>query len=197
MLTRNTTRPPVILRGAKRSRRIHASASVAHGGDPATSRRMTGREFLRERRAPTGAWDARKKHNPPAVILRGAKRSRRIHARARAAHGGDPATSRRMTSGELAGRRRAARESDHRRRRQRHRPRTADAGQRMGGGFERLSRLAGDHFRGGSTDLPSAGFGRSPMTVFRGQTENAGHFAQPTASAMGQSVMTAPSAVKS
>ena len=58
-------------------------------GDPATSRRMTSsRAFLRERRAPAGAWGARKKHNRPAVILRGAKRSRRIHARASVAHGG-------------------------------------------------------------------------------------------------------------
>jgi hypothetical protein len=34
------------------------------------------------------------------------------------------------------------------------------------------------------------------MTVFSGQMENAGHFAHPTASAMGQSVMTAPWAVR-
>ena len=34
------------------------------------------------------------------------------------------------------------------------------------------------------------------MTVFSGQMENAGHFAHPTASAMGQSVMMAPLAVK-
>ncbi len=40
--------------------------------------------------------------------------------------------------------------------------------------------------------LPSTGFGTSPMTVFSGQKENAGHFAHPTASATGQSVMTAP-----
>jgi hypothetical protein len=62
--------------------------------------------------------------------------------------------------------------------------------------FEHLKLLAGDHFPRGSTDLPSTGFGTSPMTVFRGQTENAGHFAHPTANAMGQSVMTAPLAVK-
>ena len=54
----------------------------------------------------------------------------------------------------------------------------------------------GNHFPGGSTGLPSTGFGTSPMTVFSGQTENKGHFAHPTASAMGQSVMTAPLAVK-
>jgi hypothetical protein len=29
----------------------------------------------------------------------------------------------------------------------------------------------------------------SPITVFNGQTENAGHFLQPTAMAMGQSTM--------
>lgn len=44
--------------------------------------------------------------------------------------------------------------------------------------------------------MPPPGFGTSPMTVLSGQTENAGHFAHPTASAMGQSVMTAPLAVK-
>jgi len=35
----------------------------------------------------------------------------------------------------------------------------------------------------------SAGGGWSPMTVLRGQTLNAGHLAQPTARATGQSVM--------
>ena len=55
--------------------------------------------------------------------------------------------------------------------------------------------LPGDHFPGGSTGLPSTGFGTSPMTVLSGQMENAGHFEHPTASAMGQSVMTAPLAV--
>lgn len=58
------------------------------------------------------------------------------------------------------------------------------------------SQRPGDHFPGGSTGLPPPGFGTSPMTVFSGQTENAGHFAHPTASAMGQSVMAAPPAVK-
>ena len=33
-----------------------------------------------------------------------------------------------------------------------------------------------NQFLGGSTGLPSTGFGTSPITVFSGQTENAGHF---------------------
>jgi hypothetical protein len=62
--------------------------------------------------------------------------------------------------------------------------------------FEGLSQLPGDHLPGGSTGFPATGFGTSPMMVFSGQMENAGHFAHPTASAMGQSVMMAPLAVK-
>ena len=38
----------------------------------------------------------------------------------------------------------------------------------------------------------SDAFGMSPMTDFRGQRENAGHFLQPTAIAIGQSVMAFP-----
>jgi hypothetical protein len=37
---------------------------------------------------------------------------------------------------------------------------------------------------------PAAGI--SPITDFKGQTENAGHFLQPVTSAIGQSVMMSP-----
>ena len=65
----------------------------------------------------------------------------------------------------------------------------AGPGRRDGADSTRAFR---DHFFGGSAGLPSTGFGTSPMTVLSGQTENAGHFAHPTASAMGQSIMAAP-----
>ena len=49
-----------------------------------------------------------------------------------------------------------------------------------------------NYFFFGSAALASVAFGISPITVFSGQTENAGHFLQPATIAMGHRVMIIP-----
>ena len=53
----------------------------------------------------------------------------------------------------------------------------------------RLKRSQGFFFPADAAGFSAPGLGASPSTVFRGHTENAGHFLQPATMAMGQTVM--------
>jgi len=114
---RAMTRQPSF-RGARPSR--HSARSEAQSQNPPPSSRHPGRGSCDcaqddrgggRRRATTGS---RRAEGPaPAVILRGAKRSRRIHPRKAATRRVDPATARRMTGeGIGAGRRQGSRRSE-------------------------------------------------------------------------------------
>ena len=107
---KTSTHGPVILRAAKRSRRIHPRADAPRRVDPATARRMTlggatrQPHVTRGAKPPDGASRAAPCHQaarraPTVSSLRAAKRSRRIHPRADASRRVDPATARRMTLG--------------------------------------------------------------------------------------------------